>query len=40
MTEKEKQAIALIRKGASIEKVAQITGISPFWLSLKTGKGV
>lgn len=38
--DKEKQAITLVQKGMSIEKAAQVAGVSSYWLSVKTGKGV
>lgn len=38
MTGKEKQAIALVRKGMDVEKAARVAGVSSYWLSLKTGK--
>lgn len=38
MTDKEKQAIALVRGGMDVEKAARATGVSSYWLRLKTGK--
>ena len=37
MTSKEKEAIELVRKGMSVEKAAEVAGISSYWLSLVTG---
>lgn len=37
MTDKEKQAIALVRKGMDIGKAARAANVSSYWLSLKTG---
>jgi len=38
MTDKEKQAIALVKKGMDVGKAAQVAGVSSYWLSLKMGK--
>lgn len=37
MNKKEKQAIELVKKGMSVERAAQTTGVNSYWLSLKTG---
>ena len=35
MNEKEKEALAALKRGESITKVAMETGFSAFWLALK-----
>ena len=40
MTDKEKQAINLVRNGMAVEKAAKVACVSSYWLGLKTGKGV
>ena len=38
MNEKERKAIALVKKGASVESAARATGVNAYWLRLKTGR--